>query len=130
MNQSETVTFFNDMCLFAPAGLADTSIHWKSINDSVVEAIFTNLESTIKAELHFNSIGELINFVSYDRYRSEDGDGYKKYKWSTPVKNYVDFNGRKLPAYGEAIWHTSKGEFIYASFNVEDIAFNNTSKQD
>ena len=30
MNQAETVTFFNDMCMFAPAALIDNRIEWDS----------------------------------------------------------------------------------------------------
>ena len=32
MNQSETVTLFNDMCMFAPSTLIDTSIHWNLLD--------------------------------------------------------------------------------------------------
>ncbi|MFP4081365.1 MAG: DUF6544 family protein [Candidatus Aminicenantes bacterium] len=52
------------------------------------------------------------------------GDKYVNYKWSTPVNRYKDFNGRKIPTYGEAIWHTPQGEFCYAKFDVKEIEYN------
>ena len=124
MNQSETVTFFNDLCLFAPAGLVDKAILWRSIDSLTVEATYSNKESTIKAMLYFNQKGELINFVSNYRYQSMDGKVYDNYKWSTPIKDYREFDGRKIPTYGEAIWHKPEGAFTYAIFNLKEIDFN------
>lgn len=43
--------------------------------------------------------------------RSLDGKTYKSYPWSTPVRSYKDFDGRRVAGYGEAVWHTPEGEF-------------------
>jgi len=124
MNQSETVTFFNDMCLFAPAGLADKNIQWKTIDTLSVEATYAYQESTIRAQLFFNQKGELTNFISDDRYQSENGKTYNNYRWSTPVKEYKEFDGRIVPTNGEAIWHMPGGEYAYAVFHLEEIEYN------
>lgn len=124
MNKSETVTLFNDMCLLAPASLIDKNIQWESIDSLTVKAKFTNKGNTIAALLYFNEKGELINFISDDRYQSADGKTYKNYKWSTPIKDYKDFDGRKVATYGEAIWHTPEGEFPYGKFNLIEIEYN------
>lgn len=68
MNQAETVTVFNDMCVFAPATLIDDRIQWFERSEYVVDAKFTNDGVTISATLYFNEIGQLINFESMDRY--------------------------------------------------------------
>lgn len=68
MGIAETVTFFNDMCCMAPATLVDKRIKWLESDSSKVHAEFTNSGITISAWLHFNEKGELINFVSNDRY--------------------------------------------------------------
>lgn len=124
MDQGETVTLFNDMCLLAPATLIDKNIEWEQVDPMTVKAKFTNKGIIINATLYFNEKGELINFISGDRYLSENGKQYIKYKWSTPVRGYKDFNGRKIPTYGEAIWHTPKGKFSYAKFDVKEIEYN------
>jgi hypothetical protein len=74
--------------------------------------------------LEFNEIGELINFISEDRYYCEDGKTYLSYPWSTPVGNYIEINGRKLPSYGEAIWHMPEVEFCYAQFDLKKVDYN------
>jgi len=124
MNKGETVTMFNDMCFFAPASLISKNIEWQTIDSLTVKAKFTNQCNTITAILYFNKKGELINFSSNDRYESADGIIYKSYEWTTPIKNYKDFHGRKLASYGEAIWHKPEGEFCYGKFNIVDVEYN------
>jgi hypothetical protein len=126
MNHGETVTVFNDMCFMAPATLIHKNIHWETVDSMTVKAKFTNDNITISALLKFNDKGELIDFISEDRYFCEDGKTYLSYPWSTPIRNYIDMNGRKVPSYGEAIWHTPDGEFCYAKFNLKNIEYNCT----
>lgn len=109
MNKSETVTFFNDMCLFAPATLVDKNIEWEEIDSLTVKARFTNKENTIRAKLYFNDEGALIDFISDDRSKSQGNNNFVNYKWSTPIKDYIKINGHKIPAHAEAIWHEPKG---------------------
>ena len=124
MNRGETVTMFNDMCFFAPSTLIDKSITWETMDSLTVKARFTNQGNTITAILFFNETGELINFSSNDRYESADGKVYKNYQWTTPVRNYKDFNRRKVPTYGEGIWHKPQGDYCYGKFNLIEIEYN------
>lgn len=118
---SETVTLFNDMCVFAPATLIDHQIQWKSIDENSVRAFFTNEGCTISAILYFNEKGQLINFVTDDRYDVRD---MKKYRFSTPVDHYMEINGNRICTYGEAVWHYPDGPFTYGKFNLKTIEYN------
>lgn len=124
MDQGETVTVFNDMCLMAPSALIDAEVKWQTIDPLTVKAVYTNGEITISATLYFNESGELTNFISTDRFMSSDGKTYLNYPWSTPAKNYQDFDGRKVPAYGETIWHMPDGEYVYGKFNLQSVKYN------
>ena len=124
MDQGETVTMFNDMCLLAPASLVSSDIAWKEIGDTTVEAKFTNRNHTIGATLFFDEDGALANFISNDRFLCSDGKTYLNYPWSTPVKAYKDVDGRKVPSYGEAIWQMPDGPFTYARFDIGEIEYN------
>ncbi|GAA4446251.1 hypothetical protein GCM10023189_01180 [Nibrella saemangeumensis] len=123
INKAETVTIFNDMCLMAPATLIDKRITWEPVDDSSVKATFTNNGITISAILYFNEKGQLTNFVSDDRYAVGD---MKRYRFSTPVNNYRNFNGYNLPSHGEAVWHYPDGEFSYGKFNLKQVEYNRT----
>lgn len=124
MDIAETVTWFNDLCLFAPAGFIDKRIEWKSIDSLSSQATFTNNNITISAILYFNTDGELVNFVSDDRYQIVSETNRKAIRFSTPVKNYVEFNGRKFPSYGEAIWNLPEGDLVYGQFNTKKVEYN------
>jgi hypothetical protein len=121
MDKAETVTVFNDMCLMAPATLIDRRIQWEPIDNSSTKAIFTNGKTSISAILYFNDAGQLINFVSEDRYEIND---MKQYRFSTPLKNYKLMKGRSVPTYGETIWHYPEGEFVYGQFYLAKIEYN------
>ena len=124
MNRGETVTMFNDMCLLAPATLIDKSIGWLGEDAKSVTARFSNGGNTISAKLLFGEDGELINFISEDRYYSPSGKVYLSYPWSTPVHGYREKEGRMVPTTAGAVWHTPYGEFEYARFNLSEIRYN------
>ena len=127
MNHGETVTVFNDMCCFAPSTLISENIEWETIDSLTVKAKFTNDKITVSAVLKFNIKGELIDFISDDRFYCEDGKTYLSYKWSTPIKNFIEKDGRKVSSYGEAVWHIPyEGEFCYAKFDLKEIEYNCT----
>ncbi len=123
MNKAETVTVFNDMCLMAPAALIDKRIEWTPIDNLSAKATFTNGINKITATLHFNELGQLINFISDDRYAI---GVMKQYRFSTPVKEYTQINGVNIWKYGETIWHYPDGEFVYGKFTLISIEYNVT----
>jgi hypothetical protein len=124
MNQSETVTIFNDMCVFAPAALIDENISWEPIDDRTAKAHFTRNGITITATLIFNEKDQLVDFSSEDRFMSADGKTYANYRWSTPLRDYRDFGGRKVATKGEAVWQTPEGAYPYFIFDLKDVAYN------
>ncbi len=124
MNQGETVTVFNDMCILAPATLIDKRIQWEPVDEYTAKATFNNEGISIQTVLYFNEKGQLINFESDDRFYSPTGETYENVRWSTPVSNYKNINGYNLATYGEAIWHFPEEKYCYARFNIKDIQYN------
>lgn len=127
MNQAETVTLLNDMCLLAPAALIDRQrILWEADGPFSAVAKFTHLGITVTARLEFAASGELTGFVSNDRFFSTDGKRMENYPWSTPVKTYREIDGRKAAGDGEAVWLRPEGEFTYGKFRLVTIEYNVT----
>lgn len=125
MNYGETVTVFNDMAMLAPGSLTDKRIEWQSIDSSTVKAVFNNNGIKISAFLYFNEKGELINFISEDRYYSPTGKTYQKFRWSTPTNKYKVYNGIRISSGGEAVWSLPEGEYKYGRINIKEIQYNN-----
>lgn len=126
MNQAETVTLFNDMCFIAPASLIDRRITWESINDTKAKGIFKNGNISISAVLYFNDKGELVNFISNDRYDT-DGNHYNSYPWATPVEDYKMINGYFLPGKAKLIYQKSEGDFTYSELEYKSVKYNLTN---
>ncbi len=125
MDQAETVTLFNDLCLFAPSALVDPAIRWEELNDSSARAWYTVGDRTISAVLHFDESGELVDFVSDDRLAaSADGKTFRPLRWSTPVSAYRNFGERRLFSKGKGLWHSPEGEFAYIELELSELEVN------
>jgi len=125
MDEAETVTLFNDLCVLAPGALIDRGIQWQEIDLYTVSASFTNGSHTIRAILSFNALGELTNFVADGRAAaSADGKSFTKMRWSTPVGGYREFGSHRLMARGEGIWHAPARDYSYLRFDLDTIEYN------
>lgn len=124
MDQGETVTWFNDLCLFAPAALIDPRIEWEPEGPAAARARVRLGRVAVGALLRFSPVGDLVDFVSEDRFLSADGKSFRRYPWSTPAGDYRDVAGRRVPGYGEAVWHTPEGPYCYGRFHLADIQYN------
>lgn len=124
MDQGETVTFFNDLCLLAPAALLDADVSWEVASGRSLKGAFRHQGRRVSAVLTFDEQGDLRNFVSEDRAQSADGKTYLRYPWSTPVTDYGEFDGFRLLSRGDAVWAEPAGPFPYARFVVDEITYN------
>jgi hypothetical protein len=82
----------------------------------------------VSAVVTFDASGALVNFISDDRYRTIDGKTYEQLRWSTPVSDWREFAGRKLPVKGETIWTLPEGEFAYGRFELLEVEYNVTDR--
>ncbi len=124
MDQGETVTIFNDMCFMAPASLIDSNIEWRETDDLTVDAKFSNGNIIITATLYFNEEGELINFLSNDRFETSNGKTYLNYPWITPVTGYTNINGYRIPSGAKLIYKHPDEDLCYGEFNLKTIEYN------
>lgn len=127
MNQGETVTMFNDLCLLAPGALIDAPVVWHDIDERRVRGAYTYGVNTVTAELVFNDEHDLVDFISEDRSRtSADGKTFVAQRWSTPVHAYQPAGSRRIPDFAEAHWHAPEpeGEFSYFDLHVDRVEYN------
>ncbi|HLO90252.1 MAG TPA: DUF6544 family protein [Lentimicrobium sp.] len=126
LTKAETVTLLNDMCIFAPACLVDKRLSWSEIDSLSTKVTITNGKYVVSAILYFNELGELVNFLSDDRSAMQDDGTLKTIRWTTPMSNYKEIDGRKIPTIGKTIWHYPEGDFIYGEFTLKSIKYNVT----
>jgi len=123
LDQAETVTVFNDMCFIAPATLIDKRINWLEVDSTTVKAVFSNGNIAVSALLSFKENGELINFISNDRFET-DGKTYTSYPWETPVESYRLLNGYFLPGKARLIYKKPEGDFTYGELEFKSVKYN------
>ncbi len=122
--KAETVTLLNDMCIFAPGSLTDSRLSWQNMDSLSSKVTLTNGKYVVSAILYFNQAGELLKFVSDDRSALQDDGTMKQARWTTPVSNYKEIDGRKVPTVGKTIWNYPKGDFLYGAFKLKTIKYN------
>ena len=125
LTRAETVTFFNDLCLYAPGALAFTDVVWQPIDAHRVTAHFTTGGNTITADLRFDDDGDLIDFASDDRAASSpDGRIFTPQRWTTPVCDYAAVGPARVPTKAETRWHPDSGAWTYGEFALTSLAYN------
>ncbi len=126
---AETVTWFNDLCLFAPGALLDSRITWQTVAANAplgveeVIATFTDHQRSISARLVFDDQDRLVNFISDDRYLVAPHKAPVRRRFSTPASAHRMLNGRLLPGHGDAIWQLPEGPFVYGQFTLTSITY-------
>ena len=123
LTKAETVTLMNDILVMAPAAVLDLPFTWKTLGEHTVRATFSNAGFTVAATLTFNEVGDLVGFVSTDRWLP-DGTAAKDVPWSTPIFAYADVNGIRIGTRGDANWIAPSGEWTYGKFTIREIAYN------
>jgi len=121
--RTETVTLLNDLCFFAPSWLADPRLAWRPIDDRHAGVSFTQGPHCVSATLEFNDVGELVNFSSDDRGALQKDGSLRLVRWSTPMRDYREFDGRRVATQGEAVFHYPEGDFVYGRFVLRQIGF-------
>jgi len=120
---AETVTVLNDICVMAPSFLVDPRFTWEAVDERSARVTFQNGRHRVSALLLFDEAGDLVNFVSDDRAALQDDGTLKRFRWSTPLSDWRDFGGRRLPGRGEAIYHYPEGPFTYGVFRIRSIEY-------
>ncbi len=120
MNQSALVTYLAESLIVPNAALQDF-IKWEEIDDLNAKATISYKGITATGTFTFNEKGEMVSFVTYDRW-ADKGDGrYEKRKWSALCSKYKENNGIKQPSKLQAVWHYDDGDLVY--FDSDNVKF-------
>ena len=120
MNQGALLRFFTEMLWFPSAFLSDY-ITWEEIDKNSVKGTITLEGISASAELYIKDNGE-ANYFTAERYKEVDGS-FSLEKWATPIREYQELNGIKVPLNAEAVWHLKEGQFSYFRAQVTSIEY-------
>ena len=121
IDMSALIIFINDMVMWPTAFLSDY-IQWEPIDARSARARVSLHGRQFSAVLYFNDIGEMVDFITEDRYLMA-GKGYERARWSTPLRRYREANGLRIPSEGDAVWHLPGGEFPYIQASIGEVSY-------
>lgn len=121
IDQGSAAVFFNDM-MFIPQIALENYIRWEPIDDMRARATFADGEIQVTADFEFNELGELKNMIA-KRYGKFD-DEFRLERWSTPVLEYQEVYGFRIPKRVDVIWHLEEGDLCYFEATLDEVEFN------
>lgn len=124
IDQGTLVRYLSELIWFPSAALCDY-IRWEPIDINSAKATIDYRGVNGSAVFHFNEKGEITNVVA-NRYMTDSGEHVLR-KWSTPILDYMEANGVRVPSKGRAVWHLSSRDFTYIELEVTHIEYNNHS---
>ena len=108
--------------IWFPTAALSNYITWEEVDNQSAKATISSGGISASGVFSFNEKGEVVNFIA-KRYMEEDGK-YSLETWSTPIKEYKEFNGVRIPSKGEIIWKLSSGDFNWFKCEITDIEYN------
>jgi hypothetical protein len=85
------------------------NVTFTPIDDGSAQVTFSDHGQTVSATLYIDAEGKMTNFVA-ERYYGGDGT---LQTWTTPMSEYGEYAGRRLPRRGQGVWLLPAGEFAY-----------------
>ena len=125
MDISSLIRFLAEAPWFPTALLPSDYLEWKEIDSNSAQAIIKDKGYTASGIFTFNEKGEIIKFVTNDRYMEADGKYFKE-QWGGYYRNYQEIEGMKIPIEGEVEWNLSDRDLQYAKLKITDIQYNIT----
>jgi len=122
MDEANLLRYPNEVMWFPTAYLSH-NVQWEPINANSAKATMSDKGVTVTAILYFDEKGELTNFVA-ERFCAVTK---AKETWETPIHQYEEIKGIRIPIKGEGVWKLSSGDFSYIRLEVTDIEYNNPS---
>jgi hypothetical protein len=127
MDISSLIRFLAEAPWFPTALLPSDYIEWKEIDSNSARAVIKDNGYTASGIFTFNEKGEIIKFVTNDRYMEADGKYFKE-QWGGHYRNYQEIEGMKIPTEGEVEWNLSDRDLQYAKLKITDIQYNIAEK--
>jgi hypothetical protein len=121
MDQGAMMRYLSEMIWFPTAFLGD-NISFQPMDDKSAQVTLADHGRSVTGTMYFDEEGRLTDFVA-KRYRTVEG-GYDLETWSTPVIEYGELAGLKLPIRGKAVWKLPDGDLEYIDISVTELEYN------
>ncbi len=125
---AKAITLFNEMgsemdkaclvtvlseCLLVPNIALQDYITWESIDDTHAKGTITYYGISGSGIFTFAESGEMLSFITNDRWEVGTDGEKAKIPWSAVLGDYKESSGIKQPTKIKAVWHYEDGDSVY-----------------
>ena len=121
MDQGALTRYLSEMVWF-PTAFLGNNVSFEAVDDRSARVTLTDRGRTASATMFFDDDGRLVDLVA-ERYRIVDGEHVLD-RWSTPVDEYGELAGLRLPVRGRAVWKLADGDLEYIDVTVTELEYN------
>lgn len=118
MDEASLIRYFSEMIWF-PTAFLSPNITWEAVDDQSFRGTIRDGDLSVSGHFYIDETGALITFETM-RYRDEGGGAFKLRKWMTPILEYEDFDGFRLPSKAQACWVLDDGAFSYIDLEITE----------
>ncbi len=120
MDQGSMMRYLSEMIWFPTAFLSD-NISFEPLDDRSARVTLTDGGKTVSATMFIDEAGRLVDLVA-ERYRTVEG-AFALERWSTPVDEYGELAGLRLPVRGRAVWKLAGGDVEYIDVTITELQY-------
>lgn len=122
MDQGAMMRYLNEMMWF-PSAFLGKNVSFESIDANSARVTLKDMGKSVTATMYFDEEGKLTNFIA-PRYRDMGKNKFELENWSTPIREYSEFEGLKLPLKGAGVWNLKEGDLEYIDVTITDLKYN------
>jgi hypothetical protein len=97
------------------------NVSFEEVGENSARVTLADSGRSVTGTLYFDEEGRFQDFVA-KRYRMAK-DGYELETWSTPVYEYGELAGLRLPVRGGAVWKLAEGDLEYADITITSLEY-------
>jgi hypothetical protein len=120
MDQASMMRYLNEMMWF-PTAFLGPNVSFEPVDQASAKVTLTDLGKQVTATMYFDDQGRPTDFVAPRYFR----EGLET--WSTPITEYGEYGGLKLPVNGKAVWKLKEGDLEYIDVFIHDLEYNVTT---
>jgi hypothetical protein len=122
LDQGEMVRFLSEMMWFPTAFLGE-NVLFEPVDEGSTRVSLTHAGQTASGTMYVDDDGKVMRFEA-DRYYPDDRGTPSLQRWSTPVDEYGEFNGLRIPVRVRAVWNLPGGDLEYIRITVTQLLYN------
>jgi hypothetical protein len=122
IDQGSLLRYLNETMWF-PAATLGPYISWEAIDANSARATMSYGGVTASATFFIDDEGKPIDMVA----ERQDLTHGRREIWSTPISDYGEFAGVRMPVAGQGVWRYEGGDFPYIEVRITELAYDQLS---